>query len=775
MASNLTVNDWYEEGKKLEHELKDVEAKKAFRIAAEQGFAPAQYELYKLMHYNNKSESLEWLQKASEQGFAPAQYELSRNYKNVKENQKAFELILKLAEEGYKDAQNELSRNYVNDLSRSYRGVKFDKNLMEKVFNCIEKAAEQGLASAQYALSERYKNGDGVEKNAQKALEWLQKAAEHDAHNSQIAYYQYELSQRYKNGDGVEKNAQKASEWLQKAAEKGDLCSLIELLELYIEGIDGKKDIEKAFKLLQTPYARFHYGVLDKFLLQVGLEFAKEIGNEKSERRTFEIFQCFANKSIRPYYTETDKVNYCKAVYELAKCYIYGRGVTIDEKKAVECLEKASRFNKEANNDLNIIKSYLNRKNNIKEAVEWLKYHKQLKDQKDPENKYIERLLEAAEQGLVSAQVNLAYEYLNGKTVKKDDKKAAEWFKRAGVEEIEIYYTIANSYFRDRKKECLLEYWEKGKEFYNKAVELEAQNLEIPDRASLYWRTGNKYSKEYRDYELFITDYKEAEKWYTKAAELGDLSQQYSLAEKYAKGDYNLMPDIYGVYGIEKDEKKAFELFYKIATQNSDKNDYSYERNTIIAEAIYEIALSYANGRGVEGDEQKAIEWFEKAMNVPCSKVGYYSLAYMYYEGKEVPQNFKIAADYFTKCLAFCPEWQTEEIAELKFVLGSLFYNGLGVPQDIERGIRLLEESASRGCEDAIRELLKICSKDGSPNKDRESYYRELSKKNRNNSSYSYSNDYEPRILRNGYQGPDGIYYDDDGNSIDEEYAYGED
>ena len=46
----------------------------------------------------------------------------------------------------------------------------------EIIFKRYEKAAEQGDADAQYNLALCYKNGTGVEKDAEKAVEWYQKA-----------------------------------------------------------------------------------------------------------------------------------------------------------------------------------------------------------------------------------------------------------------------------------------------------------------------------------------------------------------------------------------------------------------------------------------------------------------------------------------------------------------------------------------------------------------------------------------------------------------------
>ena len=56
-----------------------------------------------------------------------------------------------------------------------------------------------------------YDNGEGTEKNLEKAFYWYQKAAE-----SGLEMAQNNLALLYKNGEGTEKNLEKAFYWYQK-------------------------------------------------------------------------------------------------------------------------------------------------------------------------------------------------------------------------------------------------------------------------------------------------------------------------------------------------------------------------------------------------------------------------------------------------------------------------------------------------------------------------------------------------------------------------------
>ena len=61
-----------------------------------------------------------------------------------------------------------------------------------------------------------YDEGDGVEEDDVKAVEWYRKAAEQEYSDAQ-----YNLGAMYYNGEGVEQDYAKAVEWVRKAAEQG--------------------------------------------------------------------------------------------------------------------------------------------------------------------------------------------------------------------------------------------------------------------------------------------------------------------------------------------------------------------------------------------------------------------------------------------------------------------------------------------------------------------------------------------------------------------------
>ncbi|CAB4380462.1 unnamed protein product [Rhizophagus irregularis] len=73
-----------------------------------------------------------------------------------------------------------------------------------------------------------YENGEGTEKNLEKAFYWYQRAAENDVKEAM-----FNLAKCYKNAKGTEENLEKAFYWYQKGVEsdKVNPKNEIELLD----------------------------------------------------------------------------------------------------------------------------------------------------------------------------------------------------------------------------------------------------------------------------------------------------------------------------------------------------------------------------------------------------------------------------------------------------------------------------------------------------------------------------------------------------------------
>lgn len=119
-------------------------------------------------------------------------------------------------------------------------------------------------------------------------------------------------------------------------------------------------------------------------------------------------------------------------------------------------------------------------------------------------------------------------------------------------------------------------------------------------------------------------DYKEAVKWFQKAANKGSAEAMGALAGMYSRGD-----------GIEKDNEEAFKWSLK-AAQKGD------------VDSMYFVGLNYYDGQGVETDLQKSVQWLVKAMDLGHTEA-MDKLAEMYLRGELQAVAFKSISERLKK------------------------------------------------------------------------------------------------------------------------------
>lgn len=112
-----------------------------------------------------------------------------------------------------------------------------------KAVEWYQKAAEKGHVIAQFNLGHLYANGNGVAKDINKAISWWQQAASQNYPDAQ-----YILGSEYFNGNHVPKDVGKAIEWMQKAAENKFPAAQFQLGSFFLRGEIVQKDIVKAIE-----------------------------------------------------------------------------------------------------------------------------------------------------------------------------------------------------------------------------------------------------------------------------------------------------------------------------------------------------------------------------------------------------------------------------------------------------------------------------------------------------------------------------------------------
>ena len=255
-----------------------TEAVKWFRIAAEQGYALAQYFLG-ICYSDGKGvpeddvEAAKWCHQAAQNGNADAQHNISNCYfKGLGVPQDFVEAAKwdkKAAEQGHIAAQLTLGISY-------YLGEGVPQDYAESV-KWYRKAAEQGNSNAEYRLGRCYDDGTGVPKNIVEAFKWYHKAAEQGFNAAQfmighclmtgegvtpdiaegVKWYrksaeqgfspaQVNLAMCYRHGQGVPQNLTEAARWYRKAAEQGNAEAQLSLGDFYRRGEGVSQDYAEA-------------------------------------------------------------------------------------------------------------------------------------------------------------------------------------------------------------------------------------------------------------------------------------------------------------------------------------------------------------------------------------------------------------------------------------------------------------------------------------------------------------------------------------------------
>ncbi|KXL53840.1 putative beta-lactamase HcpC precursor [Anaerotignum neopropionicum] len=152
------------------------------------------------------------------------------------------------------------------------------------------------------------------------------------------------------------------------------------------------------------------------------------------------------------------------------------------------------------------------------------------------------------------------------------------------------------------------------------------------------------------------------------------------------------------LFGTEEQEPD-FEQACILLQEESEKGN---------ALATFDLGRIYANGLGVEIDDEKAQEYYENALNdfqfvenKKPWKYTQYRIGKMYAIGLGTEQNYEVAADWFTKSAN-----QKYKFAE--YSLGGQYLRGQGVEQNNEKSFELYLRSAKQGFPYADFEVAKM-------------------------------------------------------------------
>ncbi|MCQ2248321.1 MAG: zinc-ribbon domain-containing protein [Treponema sp.] len=195
-----------------------------FKYAAEHEISDA-YSWLGLCYQNGKGteknivSGVKWFKKGAEDDDSYCQFKLAGFYADKEDFKNAFIWYEKAANNGDNDALRELGILYNNG-----DGVEKD---LDKAFDCFLKAGED-TDDVPYWLGRAYFLGRGTDVDYDEALRLFKLGSE----NQDDSYCQINIARMYRDGTGVEQNIEKAKEWYKKSIDNGNEKAEKELSEL---------------------------------------------------------------------------------------------------------------------------------------------------------------------------------------------------------------------------------------------------------------------------------------------------------------------------------------------------------------------------------------------------------------------------------------------------------------------------------------------------------------------------------------------------------------
>lgn len=197
-------------------------------------------------------------------------------------------------------------------------GENYNPEFAVKLFT---EAANGGITVAKYKLGKIFLNGDGVEKDIAKAVEWLKQAA-----MEENEFAEYALGRLYLKGEEVEKDVFAAEEYLLKSASRGNKYAAYLLGKEYLSGENFGKDAMKAVEYLELA-AEKDFEPAEYIL---GKEYLRGENFPKDVQKAIDYLKRAAENGLS------------FAEYELGKIYLFGNDIPKDTETALEYLKSAA-------------------------------------------------------------------------------------------------------------------------------------------------------------------------------------------------------------------------------------------------------------------------------------------------------------------------------------------------------------------------------------------------------------------------------------------------
>lgn len=546
---------------------------------------------------SNERKAVHYFQKAIELGNTNAMFRISYYLHNGKgglqvDIPREIELLTEASKRGNHQATYRLGLLFEDNES----GMAQNLELSVKYFQL---AADNGILAAINKMGELYLFGEVIPANLTKAISCFTAASEQGYGKAS-----YWLGRLHTDGIGqLEKDTQKAMNYYRKAIEQG-----------YEEAREWMEQLQK--------------NLVDETMTDI------EIPQEKSDEELYKdaknALEKAQFKTAYAYFSYLTQRNHAESFNELGDMYFYGRGMAINQAKALELYKKAAALDS-VYGFFNVGFLYWNGPEEIQDPEQALQYLKKAAQMGythalsfigDIYRTGPEELIDYAEakryyqKGVDVNEINaikgMALLYLLGQGVTQNNAMGAFYLKKAADKgNTWAMYHLGRLYYYGegipRNPKLALDYLQM------------AYDANYPDACSLLGLLYERGEGTAPNIEL-------ANKLYIRGHELGNDQSMWYLACNYLDGN-----------GLPKDYKRAEKLFIQAIERGNEP-------------ARIDLARMIFHGLGTVQDPQKAYKIIK-----PCLEQGY-GRAYMlmgevYENGLGVEKDYKQAKELYRKAL----------------------------------------------------------------------------------------------------------------------------
>ena len=418
---------------------------------------------------NNPDIAMKLLRQSADMGYAKAQYTYALYNYWGQYTQKNISVAYKYFEKAAK--QNHPASCYILG-DANYFGIDGFKQDSIKALNWYKKSADNGYVLGQIATGDLYFTAKDT-KNAIKYWEMANdnpnifKLTEDDM--SILAQSAYNVGWFYYNGEGIEKNESKGIDYFKKAAECGHSYSAYYLGLLYREGTDltPQSDemacayIEQS-ALLGYPEGEGLYGDYCQF----------GIGMERDSLQSIKWYK----KAYQDGYTQT--------AYPLAWHY-----ANTEEKDSIIAWGTKPECCDSVDIQYSVGAAFYNKEDYDNAEIWWKKAASQELPEafwglyaiceiiKNDSVAGFEYLKQAADLGYPDALCDMGYNYLNGYMVNKDVEKARDYFRKASEKGNSLAFNNLGISYCDKAYINKFD-WKTAADYFRKGAEMNCQDAQ---------------------------------------------------------------------------------------------------------------------------------------------------------------------------------------------------------------------------------------------------------------------------------------------------------